>query len=53
LTNSWYLSRDLRETKHRLEASASEVKKKEGQLKEMQMKMEQGDGCEFKRVKGG
>jgi hypothetical protein len=40
-------SRDLRETKHRLEVTSSEVKKKDGQLKEIQLKLEQGDGCEL------
>jgi hypothetical protein len=35
----------LRETKHRLEQTATEVKKKDGQLKEMQFRVDHGEGC--------
>lgn len=37
--------RDLRDTKHRLEVTSSEVKKKDGQLKEFQFRVEHGEGC--------
>lgn len=39
--------RDLRETKHKLDSTSSDVKKKDGQLKELQFRIEHGEGCEL------
>lgn len=45
-----FLCRDLRETKHRLDVTSGEVKKKDGQLKEMQFRVEHGEGCKWNLI---
>lgn len=39
--------RELKETRHRFDSQGIEIRKKENQLKEMQTKLEQGEGCKL------
>lgn len=43
------ICRELKDTKQRLDSQSAEIRKKEGQLKEMQTKLEQGEGCKLLR----
>lgn len=45
------ICRELKDTKQRLESQSAEIRKKEGQLKEMQTKLEQGEGCKLLRAR--
>jgi hypothetical protein len=40
----------LRETRQRLDSQSVDIKKKENQLKDLQTKLEQGEGCEFSKI---
>lgn len=39
--------RELKETRQRFDSQGVEIRKKENQMKEMQAKLEQGEGCKL------
>lgn len=42
-----YFSRELRDFRQRYDALAMDVKRKEIQIRDLQTRLESGDGCEY------
>jgi hypothetical protein len=43
-----YTSRELRDFRHKFEILSHDMKGKESQIKELQSKLESGEGCKYK-----
>ena len=42
-----YVSRELRDSRHKFEILSHDMKGKEAQVKELQSKLESGEGCKY------